>query len=565
MKPSNSRLWVSPAAVAGILGVVATGVLVWSGWVVQKEKTRKKNQAKQRLKQIRRDLALQKSTIAYIKDLKLETVGEDPVNMIRYGRDSIQWMLVDMEARVRVLKEVVTLADDEKLEILFELIDVDGNRNLDLYEIEQLVRKYSAYNQVYLELAESLRISKRKIQSFDQDGDFMLNIREFKAFVRSLAQKGNNTLAEMCELLTVCLFVNDPEECKSDDHQESPNRDSFEQEFQRFRQKNEDRFQGAFDLFKKDDQGDISMGHVQLLIAVTKAKFDGETCRLTLDDMDEGQINYETFVRIVFRAISTQTFQDVTAEAFFQFLLAILQWSDGNFEEFDASAIQGVRPRLRGALVPLSTQDAVPVASTGQGDEDGNNNQQESERPALNESAVRRSTRILHAATLTRSALQREEMSGISEYVKVEKMMLETGILALRQKLELLENFAATDNKGKVALLFHLFDRNGDGRINALELAEGLLRFTGAGDFSESLSIAMSSLANFDTDGDAMLDLDEFDKYIHSVVSSLVGDDSDKSFEWMCASLILVLLMSEVDSKEEMEEYSEKQYVPSSN
>ena len=202
---------------------------------------------------------------------------------------------------------------------------------------------------------------------------------EFKGFVRSLARKGGNTVPEMCELLVMCLFCEDPEDMNDDGGGEK----EFEVAAHEFATENDDILRTMFSLFDHDEDGMIQTAHARLLTAVATAKFDGETIRLTLDDMDQGKIDYTQFVSMIYRTISVFTAQQVVATEFLQCIHATLKqvMANGGFEELNVSAIGPgesgeARPRLRGLLAPLSLVGTAADSDLAATIENKNSNEQ---------------------------------------------------------------------------------------------------------------------------------------------------------------------------------------------
>lgn len=159
-------------------------------------------------------MAIQKAAIE--KRSKQEgTLAKDASGIITYAKNKIEWDLIDWQAKVKVLNELAQLNNDEKLEAVFLLLDVDGNKKIDAYELMEQRRKFRSFMGMDTDFQQSLRFAAREISSYDQDGDSMLNMEEFKVLVKRLADKqtDNTSVPEMCEILVFSLLFEDPQDC----------------------------------------------------------------------------------------------------------------------------------------------------------------------------------------------------------------------------------------------------------------------------------------------------------------------------------------------------------------
>ena len=77
------------------------------------------------------------------------------------------------------------------------------------------------------------------------------------------------------------------------------------------------------------------------------------------------------------------------------------------------------------------------------------------------------------------------------------------------------------DDEAKLDLLFTLIDSDGDGTVDAKELASVMRRRKKELSFHDSIEHAIDMVATFDTDGDAKLDFAEFRECIHAMLKDL--------------------------------------------
>lgn len=106
----------------------------------------------------------------------------------------------------------------------------------------------------------------------------------------------------------------------------------------------------------------------------------------------------------------------------------------------------------------------------------------------------------------------------MSDFVLASKMALELEIKALKSQLELIHALATMTDEVKLAMLFGLVDKDHDGRINARELADALRKRNADLAFADSIVTSISIVASFDSDHDAMLDLQEFKAFLDAML-----------------------------------------------
>jgi Ca2+-binding EF-hand superfamily protein len=110
---------------------------------------------------------------------------------------------------------------------------------------------------------------------------------------------------------------------------------------------------------------------------------------------------------------------------------------------------------------------------------------------------------------------------SVSEFVKETRQQITLQMAALQAQLDLINELAVMSDEDKSALLFNLIDRDGDGTVDAGELATALRKRNNELSFGESLERAIGMVAAFDADGDAKLDTEEFTTFILAMVQEL--------------------------------------------
>lgn len=150
----------------------------------------------------------------------------------------------------------------------------------------------------------------------------------------------------------------------------------------------------------------------------------------------------------------------------------------------------------------------------------------------------------------TKSKSNKEKPKNVSQFVAETKRILELQMAALQAQLDMVNELTRMTIKEKLDLLFSLMDKDGDGTIDAKELADGLRKQNDGLSFSGSIEKSIEMIAIFDDDGDAELDREEFEHFVEKMVLEL-----ESSFDEFAEFLVYQILFS--DKKEEEGEQEE--------
>jgi Ca2+-binding EF-hand superfamily protein len=180
---------------------------------------------------------------------------------------------------------------------------------------------------------------------------------------------------------------------------------------------------------------------------------------------------------------------------------------------------------------------------------------------AANQNSNSKATETADKAKETRKAKQdfvskeRKTKTGgtkkhknVSQFVAETKKILELQMAALQAQLDMVNELTRMTIKEKLDLLFSLMDKDGDGTIDAKELADGLRKQNDGLSFSGSIEKSIEMIAIFDDDGDAELDREEFEHFVEKMVVEL-----DSSFDEFAEFLVYQILFSDKKEVEEEE------------
>ena len=150
--------------------------------------------------------------------------------------------------------------------------------------------------------------------------------------------------------------------------------------------------------------------------------------------------------------------------------------------------------------------------------------------------ATRRASSVAAASSMKKKAAAQ----STSDFVRFSKFVLQMQMVELQSQLDLLDALSKMSDDEKLETLFSLIDRDGDGKIDARELAQGLRSLDEDLAFGESLEAAVASVATFDADADAKLDKNEFKKFLDELLGAL-----DCTFHELSELLVMQVLSSD--------------------
>lgn len=148
-------------------------------------------------------------------------------------------------------------------------------------------------------------------------------------------------------------------------------------------------------------------------------------------------------------------------------------------------------------------------------------------------------TRRASSVAINSSIKKKTEAKTTSDFVKFSKFILQMQMLEIQSQLDLIDELSKMSDEDKLETLFSLIDRDGDGKIDARELAEGLRSIDDEMAFGDSLEAAVASIATFDNNADAKLDKAEFKTFLDELLGAL-----DCTFQEVSELLVMQVLNS---------------------
>jgi len=155
-------------------------------------------------------------------------------------------------------------------------------------------------------------------------------------------------------------------------------------------------------------------------------------------------------------------------------------------------------------------------------------------------SSAKRQASIIHASQTGASSKKTAKPKDASDYVKMTKAVLDFAILTLMAQKQLIEDLSNMSDDEKMETLFYLLDKDSDGAVDAVELADGLRKVRGDVNFEESLAVAVERVLQFDQEGKGKLTLEDFKTYVETLAETL-----GTNFHEISELLVMQVLFSE--------------------
>jgi hypothetical protein len=91
-------------------------------------------------------------------------------------------------------------------------------------------------------------------------------------------------------------------------------------------------------------------------------------------------------------------------------------------------------------------------------------------------SGVKKQEGLRRVSSYAKEINEQKNPSTASDFVTHSKAAIEFQIMTLQSELKLLEELSNVSDDAKLVMLFDLMDRNHDGYLSAVELADGLVK-----------------------------------------------------------------------------------------
>jgi Ca2+-binding EF-hand superfamily protein len=378
-----------------------------------------------------------------------------PSAFVQETRLELKLQMTALQAQLDLLDELASMSDNDKLEVLFTLVDEDHDGKVDARELSNAIRKRN--NNKNLSFADSLDRAMDMVAIFDADGDAKLDLQEFSEFVNNMAEElggggggGAKNFHEISEFLILQIVFsggtgNTVEEDLALEVMAKGTTeisDEVKAREELLDMLSDERLSDIFKLFDKDGSGTLSF--TEVAVGLNQLTHDmEESAKTTLQLLlllDKDNVN------------SPQRARTMDYEQFARFMMAFVAALDMTFDQAADSI-----------LVALSKKD---------------DNTAEDDLAGL----------LLADEIYQDAVVMQKDMTD--EEAKV----------------------ADAFSYGRLQKLFDLWDKDKSGSIDFKELVAGLNEFQQAAGFEDDAERQAAALLGYDTDGDMKLDPREFSR-----------------------------------------------------
>jgi Ca2+-binding EF-hand superfamily protein len=222
---------------------------------------------------------------------------------VQKTREELLLQKSQIQAQLDLIDELTAMEDEGKLDLLFTLIDRDGNGSIDAVELAAALRKRNKD----LAFQESIDNALNMVATHDSNGDAKLDLYEFKSCIYDMIKELNVTFGEFAEFLVfqIMYSADTIDKIRSEnDEQEMKEKEEFKHILANTR------MEELFILFDKDGSHELSfkevaIGLYQITRNVEESTKAAMELLLMMDKNDTRTLNYEQFCRLIMAIVAT--------------------------------------------------------------------------------------------------------------------------------------------------------------------------------------------------------------------------------------------------------------------
>jgi Ca2+-binding EF-hand superfamily protein len=230
-------------------------------------------------------------------------------------KKNLELQLAAIQAQLKMVQELAAMNMEEKLDLLFTLMDKDGGGTIDVKELADGLRKRNDG----LSFSDAIQKSIEMIAIYDEDGDAELDREEFRHFVDRMVSELQATMDEFCEFLVYqILFSGNDEDAEDENVDVNQLKEEVKERGQLLDALSDPRMMSLFVLFDRDGDSAVSFKEVACgLYHLTKSMEESAKATtgllLMMDKDDKRVLVYEQFAKLILAiaAAAHTTFDEV--------------------------------------------------------------------------------------------------------------------------------------------------------------------------------------------------------------------------------------------------------------
>jgi Ca2+-binding EF-hand superfamily protein len=222
-----------------------------------------------------------------------------------------------MQAQLMILNSLAERSDDDKLKMLFGILDKDGDGFIDAVELSDGIRKHRDS----FSFADSLDRAMDMVAVFDTDHNAMLNISEFEKYIETMLEEMGATFHEFSEFIIMQMLLSEGNDAAEEVagaivapvvDEEVKARGEF------YNALVDKRMIALFQLFDLDHDGQVDFVEVALGLHNLTEDMEGSTAAavgilLTFDEDELRSLDYVQFLKIIMNIAASpdEKFEDI--------------------------------------------------------------------------------------------------------------------------------------------------------------------------------------------------------------------------------------------------------------
>lgn len=216
-------------------------------------------------------------------------------------RKNLELQLAAIQAQLKMVSELAVMKMEEKMDLLYTLLDKDGSGTIDAKELADGLRKRNDG----LSFGDAIQKSIEMIAIYDEDGDAELDREEFANFVYRMCQELQASVDEFAEFLVFqILFSADDEDEETENVDVGQLKDEVRERGQLLDALSDPRMMSLFVLFDRDGDSAVSFKEVACgLYHLTKSMEESAKATtgllLMMDKDDKRVLVYEQFAKLI--------------------------------------------------------------------------------------------------------------------------------------------------------------------------------------------------------------------------------------------------------------------------
>ncbi|CAB9512864.1 Stress-induced-phosphoprotein 1 [Seminavis robusta] len=240
-------------------------------------------------------------------------------DFVTITKANVELQILALKAQLELLNGLAEMSDDEKLDMLFDLLDKDRSGTINARELADGIRK----RHEGMTFAEGLDRAIQMVAIFDEDGDARLNRDEFKKLIDAMLAENGVTFHQLSEFLILQLLFspegNNPIEELVGAVAAEEIDEQVKETSEFFRAATDDRMMALFRLFDMDGDGTVSFSEIALgLFKLSNSSIEDSTnsaveLLIMVEKDDSRELDFESFTRLIlnFCAVGGMRFDEV--------------------------------------------------------------------------------------------------------------------------------------------------------------------------------------------------------------------------------------------------------------